>query len=266
MEQDASPQQNMYGGQMPAQEIDDGTKTLGILSIVFAFLASFIGLILAIVGTSKAKRILKETGRPAQGAGYLQAGLICSIVMMSLWLVGIILSVVAVIAVINVASNEINWNEMGDYDYGYVALDDCDGESCAKIIVGDWDCYDGTSSITGYQYDDEGNIIGHDGSKQNPEIIRRYEFGTRLIYAYDVNNETDNNLRGSYFSELYEKEANGKFEYELTVKFTEFMSGGESLDNYVGAEATWNVVVDPEDRYTIGIGMGSSAYECRRAD
>jgi len=63
---------------------DDGTKILGILSIIFAFVCTIAGLILAIVGTSKAKDIKEATGHEAQGAGLLKIGLICSIVMIAL--------------------------------------------------------------------------------------------------------------------------------------------------------------------------------------
>jgi hypothetical protein len=63
---------------------DDGTKTLGILSIVFAFVFSIVGLILAIVGTNKAKQIKQQTGQDAQGAQLIKVGLICSIVMIVL--------------------------------------------------------------------------------------------------------------------------------------------------------------------------------------
>lgn len=123
MEQSAkSSEKNERSGRVSHVAVDDGTKTLGILSIVFAFVMSLVGLILAIVGTSQAKRIERETGRPAQGAGLLQAGLICSIVMVALWVVGIILSIIAMIAVFNYVDDRGYWY--------YSDSSDCYGEMC----------------------------------------------------------------------------------------------------------------------------------------
>lgn len=264
------------GGQMPPNQpqppisyaTNDDTKTLGTLSIVFAFIASLVGLIISIVGKNKAKRILQETGREAQGAGLLSTGLICSIIMLSLQVIGSIIAIFVVFSVLNEV--ELNGGWEWDNESGFVLSGECDEETCAEeILPGKWDCADGTTSIDGYQFDDDGNVIGHDGSRQNPDLAYRYEFDTNSVYEYSINDDK-NYLRGSYTSELFQAEDDGKFEYILTVKFSEFVADGETIDEYTeeGHKANWLIVVNPEDTNKMGFATGnlSTILECIRAD
>lgn len=95
-----TPEQNTETEQTPPapslpestpNSIVDNTQTLGILSIVFVFIFWPVGLILAIIGTNKAKEIQQITGQEAEGAGLVKAGLICSIVLMAMGILGFIL-------------------------------------------------------------------------------------------------------------------------------------------------------------------------------
>ena len=107
-----------------APPIHDETKTLGVLSIIFAFFASVVGLILAIVGRSKAKQIKRVTGQEAEGATLINIGLACSIVM-------IVISVVVATIVTIV----------------FVGL----FEKCAELGSGTWEV-DGITYVCGSVY------------------------------------------------------------------------------------------------------------------
>lgn len=237
------------GGQMPPNQpqppisyaTNDDTKTLGTLSIVFAFIASLVGLIISIVGKNKAKRILQETGREAQGAGLLSTGLICSIIMLSLQVIGSIIAIFVVFSVLNEV--ELNGGWKWDNESGFVLSGECDEETCAEeILPGKWDCTDSMASLT-----------------------YRYEFSTNSVYVYNVNGE-GSYLRGSYTPELLETETDGKIEYTLAVKPSELMQDGEDMGG--GYELDWQVVVNPNEKDIIGLGINnlSTVFQCGRVD
>lgn len=272
MEPNSTGQYNSQAGGQPPQPpyppqpvVDDDTKTLGILSLVFAFLFSIAGLIIGIVGKVKAQKVQKSTGRDAEGSGLLTAGIVCSIVMMVL---PIIFAILVFIGVLQFSTAIISTIDSVDWSDSSSSTVESEDEDYADIIIGKWDCGDGTSSISGYIFDDEGNIIGHDGSVQNPDISRRYEFSSNgRVYAYETGAQYSNYLRASYTSELVEVESNGMYEYQLTIKFTSFVADGENLEDYVGREAAWNVVVSPDDKDTMALGMAGgtgSAFLCER--
>ncbi|MDR2063598.1 MAG: hypothetical protein LBQ02_02285 [Candidatus Nomurabacteria bacterium] len=68
---------------------NDDIRSLGILSVVLAFLAAPGGLVVALIGKAKAKKHRQVTGMPAQGESLLKTGLICSIVMLVLIVISV---------------------------------------------------------------------------------------------------------------------------------------------------------------------------------
>jgi hypothetical protein len=262
-----TPEQQHYGpsGQVPPPPyppINDNTKTLGIVSIICAFLISIVGLVIAIIGSSKAKQIQRQTGRPAEGDSLVKVGLILSIIMT-------IIEVLIIAFFFLIIFVMIEWEDSfydgyyRDPDYTY----NQDVSDHEHIILGRWDCGDATPSIHGYQFDNDGNIVGHDGSKQNPEITRFYEFSHNgRVYAHDIRSRDENFLRGIYTASLFEIQANGHYEYELSVTFSEFVGEGETYDEFIGQTTAWGAVVDPSDRNSMGLSVGGSIYKCLRAN
>ena len=236
-------------GQVPppphyAPPPDDGTKILGILSIVFSFIISVVGLVIAIVGTSKAKQIRQETGQEAQGASLIKAGLICSIVLTTLGFLAILAFVLLSLLFFATIS-----------DYEYDPFDPYDSlfedSSYEHIIIGKWDCSD-TASDT-----------------RSPETPRRYEFySSGKLYAYDPSSQEQNYLRGTYDTQFRTSEPDGHHSYRLSVNFSEFVGNGETYDEYIGTTTAWAVGVDIYDQDTIELQTDSStpAYECSRVN
>jgi hypothetical protein len=85
------PIQPQYG---QAQTGDGSVKTLGILSLVGAFVFTLVGLIIGIIGKSKIKKYRATYGTDPEGAGLVKAGFIVSLIFM------IISAVITVIMVV----------------------------------------------------------------------------------------------------------------------------------------------------------------------
>ena len=79
---------------MANKDIEVESTTLGILSIVFAFISSFVGLVLGIIGMKKGKEYEVRTKKPSELRKLSKIGVICASIMMG---VGILIAVIVII-------------------------------------------------------------------------------------------------------------------------------------------------------------------------
>jgi amino acid transporter len=78
-----------------AKKVETESTTLGILSIIFAFVSSAVGLILGIIGMKKGKEYEERTGKKSELRKLSKIGVICASIM-----TGIAVVVVVIILVI----------------------------------------------------------------------------------------------------------------------------------------------------------------------
>ena len=83
-----------------AQKGETESTTLGILSIVFAFISSFIGLILGIIGMKQGKEYEKRTGKKSELRKLSKIGVICSAVLSGLGIIIVLIVVVIMMGVL----------------------------------------------------------------------------------------------------------------------------------------------------------------------
>jgi hypothetical protein len=196
-----------------ATPLHDDTRTLGIVSIIFAFLCPIIGLIFAIIGRIKVKKI-KSMGSSAQGERTLLAGFILSIVMLGTAILLLILTLFITMTFLSAGLD-------------LFLISGADNRNSNSSISGIWRCApDNSSDIFIYEF----NINGD-------------------IYSYRAQSPQDDYSRGTYTIKFIDIKSNQvAAEYDVNVTFTE--SSADGVIDHESADKTvqWNAVLNSANK------------------